>query len=65
MKPIAKPLIWAAVILVYALAIAGGWFEEDGAGTMLIILPMLAWMATNGSRGCAPCPLLRRQREDA
>ncbi len=52
MSKIIQSLIWALVIVIVAVANGAGWIENDAARTMLIVLPLLAFLATMRSRGC-------------
>ena len=51
MNRIHHALLWAAVIMIFALAVAFGLVEEEPARTMFIVLPVLAW-ATISARPC-------------
>lgn len=55
MNRIKKALIWAAVILGFALAASAGFVSDDLALVMLIILPVLAWLSIGGARNRATC----------
>ena len=53
MTQIAKALIWAAAIILFAIASASGLVESETARTMMIVLPILAWAAIGG-KSCLP-----------
>lgn len=55
-KPI-KALIWATLIIALAFANIFELIADDMAQTLLIVLPLVAWMNISGRTSCA---LLRR-----
>ena len=57
MRRVNKALCWGAVIIVTALASRFGVMDKGSATTLLIVLPIAAWMALTG-RAC--CPLWHR-----
>jgi len=57
MAGIRKAICWATVILVVGAAGRFGLIDEGSATTLLIVLPVIAWMALSG-RGC--CPIWRK-----
>ena len=52
MDSTAKGFAWAAIILLIALAGQAGLIGGDAARTMLIALPVLAFLSLRRSRGC-------------
>lgn len=64
MKPIPNALIWASVIILFALIAVSGPIESETAKYMMIMLPVLAWTtlgnSTAKSEGCKPCRLFAK-----
>ena len=54
MTNIYKGLIWAGAILLNALGNYFGLIEDDTAGTMFVLLPVLAVLSLNGGTQCLP-----------
>ncbi len=52
MSDISKALHWAAAILLLALGNAAGLIDDKTAGTMFVVLPVMAVIALNRGRGC-------------
>lgn len=63
MTKITKSLLWAAIIIGFAFASIFEVVTEDFATTMIVVLPLLAWMHISGQFGCAPCPLFSKKEE--
>ena len=59
MTRVNSAICWASVILMVALASRFGRIDEGSATTLLIVLPIAAWMALSG-RGRGRCPLWRK-----
>lgn len=49
-----KALVWAAIILGLAVATILDFVSGDLAQTLLIVLPLVAWMNISGQAGCLP-----------
>jgi hypothetical protein len=45
-------MCWAVPILLVALADRWGLIDDDAAGTMFIVLPIIALMALRGETAC-------------
>lgn len=58
MSPIWKCLCWATVIIGVALASVFELIPQSSATTLIIVLPVLAWLSV--SRGHVACNLRRR-----
>jgi|GEM_PF-2692145 len=54
MTKTARALAWATVILGLALATIFDFVSGDLARTLLIVLPLVAWMNISGQAGCVP-----------
>ena len=63
MKKTTRALIWAAVILGLAVASAYGFVGHDVAQTLLIVLPLIAWLSITDRKGCGPCGPGRREEQ--
>lgn len=61
MKKTTKALIWATVIIALAVASAYGFVGRDAAQTLLIVLPLIAWLSITDSVGCGPCGTGQRE----
>ena len=48
-------LIWAAAILLTAIAGSYGWISRDSARTMLIVMPILAFVILIRRSRCRSC----------
>lgn len=49
-----KAACWAAALLVLGAANAAGLVGDDSAGTLFIILPIVAWLSIFGAKACLP-----------
>ncbi len=56
MSKVIQSLVWAFIIIAMAFASRLGWIEGDAARTMLIVLPLLAFLAITRSGGCSHQP---------
>lgn len=54
-----KALAWAGILMALAVASLFGLVKEDLAQTLIIVLPLVAWMNISGNQGCAPCRLAK------
>ena len=44
---------WAVAMLVLALLARIGWIERDAATTLLMVMPILAWVSIQRNRRCS------------
>ena len=52
MKTCLSALTWAAAMLLVAYTRALGAIDEDMASTLLIVLPIMAWLSLQGRLSC-------------
>ena len=48
-------LIWAAAIMLIAVAGSRGWISRESARTLLIVMPVLACIVLIRRAGCRSC----------
>ena len=53
MKQYCMPLCWAAAMIVMALGARLGWVERDAAMTLLLVMPVLAFVTMQRGGSCA------------
>ncbi len=63
MKKTTRALIWAAVILGLAVASMYDLVGHDTAQTLLIVLPVIAWLSITDRLGCGPCAAGPREEQ--